>query len=78
MQLNLTDPESIVLWWRVFPERHWDFLEGFELRSPQFRPAIREARRRIQADPLFRQVPLRDFPTATDGAFSAELEALVA
>jgi len=49
MQLNLNDPDSIVSWWRVFPERHDAYLE-FKLRiSPDFGPAIREAQRRIAA-----------------------------
>ena len=53
MNLNLNDPDSIVRWWRCFPERHWLYLEVFEERTPQFRGAIRNARRLIQADPLF-------------------------
>jgi hypothetical protein len=53
MQLNLKDPDSIVLWWRSFPERHWSYLEVFEACTPQFRPEIRVARLRIKADPLF-------------------------
>lgn len=53
MHLNLTDPDSILAWWRTFPERHWAYLDVFEARSPQFRQAIRAARCRIQADPLF-------------------------
>jgi hypothetical protein len=53
MHLNLTDPDSILAWWRTFPERHWAYLDVFEARSPQFRLAIRAARARIQADPLF-------------------------
>lgn len=53
MHLNLSDPDSILRWWRTFPERHWAYLDVFEARSPQFRLAIRAARARIQADPLF-------------------------
>ncbi len=53
MQLNLTDPDSILRWWRSFPERHWAYLDAFEASSPEFRGAIRAARLRIQADPLF-------------------------
>lgn len=53
MHLNLTDPDSIVTWWRAFPERHWAYLDVFETRSPQFRAAIQIARRRIQGDPMF-------------------------
>lgn len=53
MQLNLEEPESIVQWWRVSPERHWLCLEALEAQSPQFRSAIRDARHRIEADSLF-------------------------
>lgn len=53
MNLNLKDPDSIVRWWRCFPERHWLYLEVFEARTPQFRLAIRSARQRIKAEPLF-------------------------
>lgn len=47
MLLNLNDPESIVNWWRVFPERHDGFLEHKLRLSPEFGLAIREAQRRI-------------------------------
>ena len=53
MHLNLNDPDSIVRWWRVYPERHWCYLEFYETHSPQYQAAIRQARRRIQADPRF-------------------------
>lgn len=53
MNLDLTDPASIVCWWRCFPERHWLQLGYFEEARPQFRAAIRDAQRRIEADPLF-------------------------
>jgi hypothetical protein len=55
MHLNLSDPDSIVSWWRVYPERHWGYLEFYEKHSPQFQPVIRQARRRIMADPRFDQ-----------------------
>lgn len=45
MLLNFNDPESIVAWWTVLPEEHK--LQA----SPQFRPSINEARRRIAARP---------------------------
>ena len=51
MFLDLNDPGSIVDWWRVWPERHDGFLERKFKLCPQFRPAIREARRRIAASP---------------------------
>ncbi|PZP34472.1 MAG: hypothetical protein DI603_05830 [Roseateles depolymerans] len=65
MQLNLMDPDSILRWWRCFPERHWHYLEAFETGSPQFRFAIRQARRRIQADPLFNRARIDAFDAAS-------------
>ncbi|MDR7267847.1 hypothetical protein J2X20_000476 [Pelomonas saccharophila] len=63
MQLKLTDPDSIIAWWQVFPERHDSFLTYKINASPEFAPAISEARRRIAADPvlagLLRQVEQR-------------------
>jgi len=51
MIVSLNDPESVLRWWKVFPERHDAFLE-FKLKvSPQFAPAIREVQRRIAASP---------------------------
>lgn len=64
MHLNLTDPDSIVTWWRAFPERHWAYLDVFETRSPQFRAAIQIARRRIQGDPMFSADRIQAFDTA--------------
>lgn len=49
MHLNLTDPDSIVAWWRVFPERHDGYLEQKLRLSPEFGPSILEAQRRIAA-----------------------------
>lgn len=69
MHLNLTDPDSIVSWWRTFPERHWAYLAVFESRSPQFRLAIRTARARIQADPLFSLDRVRAFDDAMKRAW---------
>ncbi|NCT84088.1 MAG: hypothetical protein GXC94_13130 [Comamonadaceae bacterium] len=47
MLLDLNDVESIVRWWSVLPERHDSYLD-YKLRvSPEFAPAILEARRRI-------------------------------
>jgi len=54
MLLNLNDPESILAWWRVLPERHDSYLD-YKLRaSPEFAPAILEARRRIAGSPELR------------------------
>ena len=47
MLLNLNDPESILDWWKVFPDRHASFLDYKLKSSPEFAPAIREAQRRI-------------------------------
>ncbi len=47
MLLDLNDAESIVNWWMVLPDRHDSYLD-YKLRvSPEFSPAILEARRRI-------------------------------
>ncbi len=51
MLLNLGDPESIVAWWRVFPEQHDNYLSHKLKVSPEFASSILEARRRIEADP---------------------------
>lgn len=66
MLLSLNDPGSIVRWWRVFPERHWDLLEGFELRSPQFRAAICEARQRIRTEAHVDRLSLPQEPGTAD------------
>ena len=51
MHLNLNDPDSIVAWWTVLPDRHDDYL-AYKLQvSPEFAPSINEARRRIAAHP---------------------------
>ena len=70
MLLNLSDPDSIVQWWRVLPERHWSYLEMFESRSPQFRPEIRAARQRIQADPLYSRSRIEAFDAALQAAWA--------
>jgi len=54
MHLNLNDPESIVAWWTVLPDRHDDYLAYKVKASPEFAPAINEARRRIAANPKLR------------------------
>lgn len=51
MLLNLNDPDSIVVWWTVLPDRHDDYLAYKVQVSPEFAPAINEARRRIAANP---------------------------
>jgi hypothetical protein len=53
MELNLNDPSSIVAWWSSHPERHWDHLDFFEERVPQFGPMIRAARVQIRRHPQF-------------------------
>lgn len=47
MLLNMNDPESIVRWWTVLPERHDGVLAQMLVLRPQFALAIKEARRRI-------------------------------
>ena len=54
MFLDFKDPASIVAWWRVWPERHAEFLTHKLTSSPQFAPAIREAQRLISTDPELR------------------------
>jgi hypothetical protein len=51
MLLNLNDPDSIVAWWTVLPDRHDEYLTHKAKVSPEFAPAINEARRRIAARP---------------------------
>lgn len=59
MLVNLNDAESILTWWKVLPERHDVFLD-YKLRaSPEFAPAILEARRQIANNPELRRL-LRD------------------
>lgn len=54
MLLNLNDPDSIVGWWLTFPERHDAYLDHVARHSPQFGPAIHQARQRLRADPQCR------------------------
>lgn len=51
MLLNLNDPDSVVAWWTVLPDRHDAYLSHKVRVSPEFAPAIHEARRRIAAHP---------------------------
>jgi hypothetical protein len=51
MLLNLNDPDSILAWWTVLPDRHDAYLSHKARVSPEFAPAINEARRRIAAHP---------------------------
>lgn len=54
MILNLNDPNSIVAWWKVLPERHGPQLRVFAHLRPQFAFAIRAAVRAIKSDPKLR------------------------
>ncbi|QPF73743.1 hypothetical protein G8A07_12950 [Roseateles sp. DAIF2] len=54
MYLDLQDPDSIVNWWREFPERHWSYLDALDRLTPQFRASIQLARQRIRKHPDFR------------------------
>lgn len=56
MLLNLNDPDSIVSWWLTFPERHDAYLDYVARHSPQFGPAIRQARQQLRADPKLREL----------------------
>lgn len=69
MQLNMNDPDSIVNWWRVYPERHWAYIEFFASHAlPEFRMAIHEAQQRIQVDPCFVERRGRQLQRSVDGA----------
>jgi hypothetical protein len=56
MLLDLNDPMSIVAWWRVWPERHGEFLTHKLRSSAQFAPGIRAAQRLIAEDPALRAI----------------------
>lgn len=51
MLLNLSDPESILAWWKVLPDQHSVYLDHKLKVSPQFAPAITAVQRRITAEP---------------------------
>ncbi|MDG0856852.1 hypothetical protein [Roseateles puraquae] len=54
MQLDLSNVDSIVAWWRVFPERHDSYLDFKLAASPEFAHSILSARRLIDARPDLR------------------------
>ncbi|XHS79941.1 hypothetical protein ACFJGW_08160 [Burkholderiaceae bacterium UC74_6] len=56
MLLNLNDPQSILQWWLVWPERHHAFLEHKLKASPEFGFVIREALKLIQRRPEYRSL----------------------
>lgn len=66
MYLDLQDPDSIVSWWREFPQRHWAYLEALDQLTPQFRAAIQQARQRIRQDPRFAALPQTHSATVAD------------
>ena len=75
MELNLNDPDSIVAWWRVLPDQHSGYLDHVLLARPQFRPAIKEAQRRIATDPALGDLLARAIQQRRQGeAFRAEVE----
>jgi hypothetical protein len=45
-----------VAWWTVLPDRHEDYLAYKVQVSPEFAPAINEARGRIAANPELRRL----------------------
>jgi hypothetical protein len=49
MTLDLTDPASIVAWYRVAPGRHGPVLVVFARLAPQFREHIKRAGDLIRA-----------------------------
>lgn len=54
MQLDLNSVDSIVAWWRVWPERHDSYLDYKLAASPEFAHSILGARRLIDARPELR------------------------
>lgn len=65
MNLNLNDPDSIIAWWREFPERHWDYLDVFA-KQPQFMAAVLQARSRIRSDPQLAPILGRAMSSGAD------------
>jgi len=59
MIFSLNDPESIVQWWMVWPERHDTYLDYKMKADPQFAGAIRQAQRLIAARPELRAIRAR-------------------
>lgn len=51
MLINLHDPDSVLRWWRVWPERHHPLLEFWLNTRPETAPSIREVQRRISSEP---------------------------
>ncbi len=65
MQLDLNSVDSILAWWRVWPERHDSYLDYKLMTSPEFAHSILGARRAIEARPELRALrppspPLND------------------
>lgn len=54
MQLDLSNVDSIVAWWRVWPERHDSYLDYKLQASPEFAHSILSARRVIDGRPELR------------------------
>ena len=48
MLLDLNDPNSIVRWWEVYPERHGPLLKELAALRPQYRHAINAAGQLIE------------------------------
>jgi hypothetical protein len=72
MQLNLSDPESILQWWKVLPDQHSSYLSHVFQVRPQFRASIKEAQRRIANDPALRSLLARAVQQRQEGeAFRA-------
>lgn len=63
MLLDLNNPQSIVAWWEVFPERHGPLLANWAQRRPEVRGAIALASQMIRANPrtalMLREAELR-------------------
>jgi len=73
MRLDLNSVESIVAWWRVWPERHGNYLH-FKLRtSPEFAPHIHAALQAMASRPDLQALWARS--AADEHAFGARRHA---
>ena len=64
MHLDLNRVDSIVAWWRVWPERHDSYLDYKLHASPEFAHSIRAAQRRIASSPELQALKARFQPAA--------------
>ncbi|MCE4557982.1 hypothetical protein [Pelomonas cellulosilytica] len=78
MQLDLNNVNSIVAWWRVWPERHDSYLDYKLGTSPEFAPTIRAARQLIATTPELQTLRVQSLQAERNRlARGAELDAEV-